>query len=148
MIDEAAAKIDAYYAHHDLHMEGMGSKLAQAAADNDLPVTALAAMAMIESTGMDPKTCAQRTNNPFGYGSCKIKFDSVDEAITTVAETLAAKRPGTARFYANKTFAQKLRVYNGYNADDQYIPKVKWVMEQIEKTPLPENLASAAQVKA
>ena len=147
---EIGAKIDAYYGQYDLPLEGKGYELAKTALEHGLPAESLAAMAMIESTGMRPGTCAQRTNNPFGYGSCKIKFNSVDEAIETVARTLAAENESTARFYEGKTFDQKLRVYNGYNADGAYVKKVNYVMSLIGKMEVApgDALATAAPEKA
>ena len=142
-IVEEAAKIDAYFAQYDLPMEGKGYKLAKAASDNDLPPASLAAMAMIESTGGK----FAYANNPFGYGN-KVKFSSVDEAIDTVAKTLAAKNDATKDFYANKTFPQKIRVYNGpaVKADPRYVAKVMWVMDQIDGMQVPVETASASAI--
>ncbi len=150
LIDTGAKKIEKYFSKYDLPMKDYSYALAETAFRKNLPISTLAAMAMIESTGMAvhedgrPKTCAQRTNNPFGYGSCKIKFDSVESAIETVGATLNAENPGTASFYEGKTLPEKLRTYNGpgHVADKSYVKKVMWVMDQIDSMDPNTDLAT------
>ena len=143
---EAGKKIDAYFGQYDASLEGEGYTLAKAALDNDLPVFSLAGIAMTETRGGDTG-CAIRMNNPYGYGSCKISFDSIDEATTTVARALAAKNSKNAFLYADKTFKQKLRVYN--SADRLYFQKVTSVMNQISLMEVPRpTLAGISETKA
>jgi len=145
LVATEAKKIDAYFGQYDLPMEGEGYKLAEAAVVNGLPPASLAAIAFNESTA-DKFGCSYKDgsskNNPFGYGSCKISFDSMDEAIDTVAETLAGKIDATARFYQGKTFEQKLRIYNGYGANAHYVPNVKYVMAQIDQMDIADDSGS------
>ncbi len=144
LIDTGAQKIEKYFSKYDLPMKDYSYELAETAFRKKLPISTLAAMAMIETTG-GKGGCAKRFNNPFGYGSCEIKFDSVKEAIEEVGSTLNAENPGTASFYEGKTLEQKLRTYNGpaHAADARYVTKVKWVMDQIDNIDINQTLAQA-----
>lgn len=125
-------KVDAYFAGHNLPLAGHGEKLVTAAEENDLPWPLLAAVAMQESTG-GKFACRKDRENVFGYNSCRnLDFDSIDEAIDTVARTLAAKSEKTARFYEGKDLKTRLEVYNGRAVHD-YAESVQWIMGQIEK---------------
>jgi len=126
-LDEQAEKIDAYYAKRNMPLEGYGAKLAQAAADNNLDWRLLPAIAIKESTG-GKFACH---NNPFGWGSCKIKFASFDEAIETVAKNLGGNNPKTARYYKDSTIEEILHHYNG-SVIPAYPGEVMEFMELIE----------------
>lgn len=106
---DQAAKIDAYFAKRSMPLEGYGAKFAKVAADNDLDWRLLPAIAIKESTG-GKFACH---NNPFGWGSCKIKFKDFDEAIDTVAMNLGGNNPKTARYYDDATVEEILHHYNG-----------------------------------
>ncbi len=137
-------KVDAYFAKHNLPLEGHGEKLVTAAEENDLPWPLLAAVAMQESTG-GKFACRNDRENVFGYNSCRhLDFESVDQAIDTVARTLAAKNEKTARFYEGKDLETRLEVYNGRAVHD-YADSVKWIMSQIEKQ---EPIAKVSDAKA
>lgn len=128
-----AKKIDNYFEQHDLPLTGYGMKFALEAKNHDLPPYLLPAIAMRETTGgqnlcKNPKG----QNNPFGYGSCKIGFDSFDHAIEVVAINLAGKNPRTAFAYADKTVEEKLRSYNPPTVKPKYVDEVKNIMEDIE----------------
>lgn len=142
LIDTGARKIEKYFSKYDLPMKDYSYSLAETAFEKNLPVSTLAAMAMIETTG-GKGGCAKRLNNPFGYGSCEIKFETVEDAILEVGATLNAEKPATASFYEGKTLPEKLRTYNGpsHIADKRYVQKVMWVMDQIESINLETELA-------
>jgi hypothetical protein len=130
--DVKVQKVEAYFAKYDLPLQANAEKLVSAAEENDLPPYLIAAVGKIESTG-GKFACRNNKANAFGYGSCKtVKFDSVDEAIDTVATTLAAKRPKTAAFYDGKSIEERLRIYNG-NANPEYVRKIMYVMDQMDK---------------
>lgn len=106
---ERAQKIDTYFADRDMPLEGYGAKLVKAAEKYDLDWRLLPAIAIKESTG-GRFACGY---NPFGWGSCKVKFKSFDAAIETVARNLGGANPATEQYYKNTTTKQKLHQYNG-----------------------------------
>ena len=69
-------------------------------------------------------------------------FDSVEEAIDTVAKTLAGKSAPTARFYEGKDFTTRLNVYNGY-ANSKYVMNINWVMDKIDNMNTTPDVAMA-----
>lgn len=106
---ERAQKIDTYFADRDMPLEGYGATLVKAAQKYDLDWRLLPAIAIKESTG-GRFACGY---NPFGWGSCKIKFKNYDAAIETVARNLGGANPATEQYYKNTTTKQKLHQYNG-----------------------------------
>ena len=104
-----AQKIDDYFAKRDMPLEGYGAKLVKVAEDNNLDWRLLPAIAVKESTG-GKFACY---NNPFGWGSCKIKFKNFDAAIETVAMNLGGNNPKTEQYYKGTTTKEKLHHYNG-----------------------------------
>lgn len=134
-----AGKIDAYFERHDLPLAGYGEALVRSAEENDLPWGVLAAVAMVESTGYK-FACKKDPENGFGYHSCKkVDFQSIEEAIETVAHTLAGAREKTAHLYGDKDLDTRLAIYNGY-ANPYYVDNVHWVMAQIDNQE-PRSLA-------
>ena len=106
---EHADKIDAYFAKRGMPLEGHGLKMVVEAEKNNLDWRLLPAIAVKESTG-GKFACY---NNPFGWGSCKIKFGNFSQAIETVAKNLGGNNPVTATYYNGTTTAEKLHHYNG-----------------------------------
>lgn len=106
--EEHAAKIDAYMEKRNMPLAGFGAKMVAEAEKNDIDWRLLPAIAIRESTG-GKFACG---HNPFGWGSCKIKFDTWDDAIETVARNLGGNNPNTARYYKDKTTIEKLHHYN------------------------------------
>ena len=106
---EHADKIDAYFAKRDMPLEGYGEKFVAEAEKNNLDWRLLPAIAIKESTA-GRFACG---HNPFGWGSCKIKFKTWDESIETVAKNLGGNNPATATYYEGTTTRQKLHQYNG-----------------------------------
>ncbi len=117
LAQEHAEKIDAYFAKRKMPLEGYGAKMVAEAEKNNLDWRLLPAIAIKESTG-GKFACYK---NPFGWGSCKIKFDNWNEAIEVVAHNLGGNNPKTARYYKDKTTIEKLSRYNSviptYNAE-------------------------------
>ncbi len=123
-----AAKIDKYFSDRDLPLSGYGLKLVVAAEKYDLDWNLLPAIAMRESTG-GKFACH---NNPFGWGSCSIKFKDFDEAIEVLARNLGGANKKTAGYYAGVSTAKKLYYYNG-TVIKSYPAEVMAIMKTIEK---------------
>ena len=134
-MDQKAKKIDAFFASRNLPMAGQGKALVAAAEKNDLPWALIASMAVIESTA-GVHACPGDSINVFGWNSCHgAKFDSMDDAINTVAETVSAHRDPTKKYYEGKKLTDILETYNG-RANPAYVQNIKWVMDQIEQQPI------------
>lgn len=123
-----AAKIDAYYAKHNLPLEGYGMEMVLAAEAHNIDWRLLPALAMRETTG-GKFACKF---NPFGWGSCKIGFDNFSEAIATVAEHLGGNNPRTARYYKGKDVRGILTTYNPPSVVPTYADEVISIMKKIE----------------
>jgi hypothetical protein len=104
--------------------------MAEEADKNDLDWRMLPAIAVRESTG-GKFDCKRVSNNPFGWGSCKIGFKSNEEAIEVVAKNLGGNNPNTARHYDNKTLKQILRAYNPPSVVPRYAEQVISIMNDI-----------------
>jgi len=128
---EAQAKaIDAYFAERNMPLMGMGMKMATEADINDLDWRLLPAITVRESTG-GKFDCKKVGNNPFGWGSCKISFNSNEEAIETIARNLGGNNPNTSHHYDNKTTKQILRAYNPPSIVPRYAEQVMSIMNTI-----------------
>ena len=125
-----ADAIDAYFKEHDMPLEGTGMKMAKEAQKQGLDWRLLAAIAVRESTG-GRNDCIKVKNNPFGWGSCKIGFNSLDEAIETLALNLSGNNPSTARHYDNKTTEEILKEYNPPSIVPHYAKQVMSIMDDI-----------------
>jgi len=125
-----AETIDAYFAGHDMPLVGMGMKMAEEADLNNIDWRLLPAIAVRESTG-GKNACDKVKNNSFGWGSCKIGFNSEAEAIETVARNLGGNNPNTAHHYDNKTIKQILRAYNPPYIVPRYAEQVMSIMKSI-----------------
>ena len=131
--DKAKADaIDSYFESHDMPLSGFGAKMVQEAEKNDIDWRLLPAIAVRESTG-GKFDCVKAMNNPFGWGSCKIGFSSVNEAIETVALNLGGNNPKTEKHYDNKTTKQILQAYNPPSVVPQYAEQVISIMNDIGK---------------
>ncbi len=126
---EHADKIDAYFAKRKMPLEGYGAKMVAEAEKNGLDWRLIPAIAIKESTG-GRFACGY---NPFGWGSCKVKFKSWDVAIETVAKNLGGNNPATARYYNGTTTEEKLYHYNG-SVIPTYTGEILEFMELIEET--------------
>lgn len=129
---ERADKIDALLASYNSPLVGYGDKFVEEADKNDIDWRLLVAISGQEST-FGIHACKKATNSFLGYGSCKINFKSVDEAIERVSASLGGNLESTARHYGgNKTTLQILQKYNtvipGYQA------QVMRLMKKIDPT--------------
>lgn len=125
---EHAEKIDAYFAKRNMPLLGYGAEMVKAAEENNLDWRLLPAIAIKESTG-GKFACY---NNPFGWGSCKIKFKDFSIAIETVAVNLGGNNPKTERYYKNKTTEEKLWHYNT-SVIPTYTDEIMEFMDLIER---------------
>ncbi len=125
--DTRAARIDAYFARFDLPLTGYGELFVATAEKYDLDWRLLPAIAMRETTG-GKFACY---NNPFGWGSCKIRFESFTEAIDVVGLHLGGFHKNTDQYYKDKTTLEKLYYYNG-TVIPSYPREVVRIMERIE----------------
>ena len=128
-----AKKIDNYFENHDLPLTGYGLAFAVAADEYGLDPYLLPAIAMRETTaGLNLCKNPKGQNNAFGWGSCKIGFDSHEEAIEKIAMNLAGQNPKTANAYAGKTIKEKLEAYNPPSVKPRYAIQVMAIMEEIQ----------------
>ena len=123
-----ASAIDAYFKAHKMPLEGMGMKMVEEAEKNGLDWRLLPAISIIESTG-GKFTCKNATHSFMGWGSCKINFESDEQAIEIVAKNLGGKNPNTDQHYADKTTEEILRKYN--SVIPTYVKKIMGVMNEI-----------------
>lgn len=122
--------IDAYFAKHKLPLEGYGLKFATEAKKNEIDWRLLPAIAMRESTG-GKHACKKVENSVFGYGSCKMSFESIDKSIEIVSRSLGGNHPGTAHYYDGKTTLEILRKYN--SVIPNYPNQVVKIMNSIDE---------------
>ncbi|MFA6353919.1 MAG: glucosaminidase domain-containing protein [Candidatus Paceibacterota bacterium] len=127
---QKAESIDAYFAEHDMPLEGTGMKMVEEAEKNGLDWRLLPAIAIRESTG-GKNDCKKASNNAFGWGSCKISFKSNEEAIEVVAKNLGGNNPKTAKHYDNKTSKGILEAYNPPSIIPHYAQQVMSIMKDI-----------------
>jgi len=125
-----ADAIDAYFAEHDMPLEGTGMKMVEEAKKNDLDWRLLPSIAIRESTG-GKNDCKKVSNNAFGWGSCKIGFKSNEQAIEVVARNLGGNNPKTAKHYDDKTTKEILRAYNPPSIVPRYAEQVMSIMNDI-----------------
>ena len=128
---EKAGLIDAYFKEHDAPLEGYGMKFVVEAEENDIDWRLLPAIAMRESTG-GKQACKRVPNSVFGWGSCKISFESIEQSIEVVAKNLGGNNPNTDHHYEGKTTKQILRKYN--SVIPNYPAEVMRIMEDISPT--------------
>lgn len=125
-----AEAVDSYFRERNMPLEGTGMKMVLEAEKNDLDWRLLPAIAVRESTG-GKFACKKATFNSFGWGSCKINFNSNEKAIETVAKNLGGNNPNTAHHYDDKTTTQILRAYNPPSIVPRYAEQVISIMNAI-----------------
>lgn len=141
-----AEAIDSYFRARNMPLEGKGEKMVIEAEKNGLDWRLVAAIAVRESTG-GKYACKKATYNSFGWGSCKINFESNDHAIETVARNLGGNNPKTAFHYKNKDVVGILRAYNPPSIVPKYAEQVLSIMNTIgdKDTGLIQELAELSQ---
>ena len=112
ILQEQAQAIDAYFAQRNMPLEGYGLKMAEVARKYNLDWRLLPSIAVQESGG-GKHAIWRCKNNPFGWASCDIGFESTENAIEMVALNLAGENPKTQKYYKNKNVKEKLYYYNG-----------------------------------
>lgn len=129
---EAQGKaIDAYFKTRNMPLYGTGLKMATEADKNGIDWRLLPAIAVRESTG-GKHACKSAKNSFFGWGSCKISFNSKEEAIETVARNLGGNNPNTDHHYSKgKTTKQILEKYNPRSIVAHYPEQVMAIMDAI-----------------
>jgi len=127
-----ADAIDGYFESHDMPLSGTGMKMVIEAEKNGIDWRLMPAIAVRESSG-GKSDCIKVENNPFGWGSCKIGFESIEKAIETVALNLGGNNPNTEKHYDNKTTKQILRAYNPPSIVPHYAEQVISIMNDIGK---------------
>lgn len=116
VVDNRAAKIDAYFAQWDLPLTGYGKEMVVVADEYGIDWTILPALAMLETTG-GKNLCSNtrngvRNKNAFGYGSCSIYFKTFEDGFEAVARTISGNGKNTSHLYSGKTIDEILEVYN------------------------------------
>ncbi|MEK7572273.1 MAG: hypothetical protein AAB493_00215 [Patescibacteria group bacterium] len=125
-----ANAIDTYFKERNMPLSGTGIKMVKEAEKNNLDWRLLAAIAVRESTG-GIHACKRVEYNPFGWGSCKIGFDSNNEAIEVVARNLGGNNPKTAYHYSGKDTKAILQKYNPPSIVARYAHQVMAIMDDI-----------------
>lgn len=125
-----ADAIDAYFKKYDMPLQGQGMKMILEAEKNNLDWRLLPAIAVRESTG-GKYACNKATHSFFGWGSCKINFSSIEEAIEIVAHNLGGNNPKTAHHYDEKSTKEILRAYNPPSIVPRYAEQVISIMNAI-----------------
>jgi len=105
--------IDKFLASRGSVLEGYGSKFVEEANNNDIDWRLLVSISGRETTfGRNMCKNPKAPNNPFGWGSCKIGFKSIDESIEKVSLNLGGNNKNTTHYYNGKTSVEILRKYN------------------------------------
>ena len=125
---ERTKKIDYYFSSRNLPLAGHGLKMVEVAEEYGLDWRIIPAIAMRESTA-GKFACKNVPNNPFGWGSCEIGFDSIDQAIETIGHNLSGKNPVTAEYYSGD-LESILDNYNGLVVLE-YAEQVMSIMDAI-----------------
>lgn len=102
-------RINKYFEQRNMPLAGYGEDFLEVAEKCGMDWRLLPAIGVRESSGGKN----QFNNNPFGWGSAKIKFNDFKDAIQNVGEHLCGLRPSTERYYKDKTTYKKLWYYNG-----------------------------------
>ena len=138
------ANFDAYFKKYNMPLEGTGLKMVEEAEKNDLDWRLVAAISVRESTG-GKYDCVKVANNPFGWGSCKIGFKTIEDAIEIVAKNLGGNNPNTAHHYSGKNTKQILQKYNPPSVVPKYADQVMSIMNNIgtEEISLPEEIENS-----
>ena len=129
--DERVAKIRAYYARYNLPLQHEAEHFIESADEHGIDWRLVAAIGFIESTG-GKFACKNASYSAFGWGSCKIDFDSYAESIDVISMNLGGHNPNTARFYKDKTVKQILQAYNPDHIRPGYTNMVMRQMDIIE----------------
>ncbi len=122
-------KINEYFDVRNMPLAGTGDLMVAAADKYNIDWRLLPAIAVRESSG---GLYSITPNNPFGWGSSKkIKFETIAQAINTVAKNLAGENPATAYAYAGKSTRGKLESYNPPSIVPTYTEEIFEIIKAI-----------------
>ncbi len=122
---EKIERIDRYFEKRQMPLAGYGQKFIEAAEKCGMDWRLLPAIAVRESSGGKQMT----QNNPFGWGSAKIGFENLDQAVDIVGWNLCGLNLKTSVYYKDKTASEKLWSYNG-TINPKYPDEVLAIMDQ------------------
>lgn len=125
---QRADAIDSFYKSRSMPLAGQGMNFVLVSEKYGLDWRLLPAVAIRESSG-GKQACY---NNPFGWGSCKIKFNTYNDAIEAVGKNLGGANANTAKYYGGKSSKEKLYYYNG-TVVPTYPDEVLNIMDMIGK---------------
>lgn len=125
--------IENYYNRHDLPLADEAEHFIDAAEEHDIDWRLVAAIGFIESTG-GKHACQTAEYSAFGWGSCKINFDSYAESIDVISMNLGGHNPNTEYYYKDKDIRGILESYNPPSIVPDYADKVMREMEKISPT--------------
>lgn len=129
--EKKADAIDTFLKARGSVLAGYGAKFVEEADKNDIDWRLLVSISGRETTfGRNMCKNPKAPNNPFGWGSCKIGFKSIDDAIEKVSASLGGNSEGTAHHYTGKTTLQILRKYN--SVIPNYPKEVERLMKLID----------------
>jgi hypothetical protein len=120
--------IDRYFRARRMPLAGTGQKMALEAEKNGLDWRLLPAIAIRESTG-GIYACKKVPHSFFGWGSCKIGFETDEQAIEAVARNLGGNDKDTDHHYAGKNIVEILNKYN--SVIPNYGGQVMKIMDKI-----------------
>lgn len=126
--EERAAKLEKYFSDRSMPLSVNAMDFVETAEKYNLDWRLLPAIAIRESSGGKH----DMNNNPFGWGSAKIKFNSYGESIDMVGKNLSGNNPRTAAYYKDKSNYEKLYAYNG-TVVASYPSEVLDIMDRIGK---------------
>ena len=108
-----------------------GMKMVTEAEKNNIDWRLIPALAVRESTG-GKHACKSVTYSPFGFGSCKIGFKSIDEAIEVVSKKLGGNDENLKHYKTDMTSEQILKKYNPDHIVQGYSKQVVRIMKMID----------------
>lgn len=130
---EKAEAIDKFLESRNSILAGYGKKFVDEAYENGIDYRLLVAIAGRETTfGRNMCKSEKGKNNPFGYGSCKIGFKSIDEAIEVVSMKLGGNDPSLKHYKDHMTSEQILKKYNPDTIVYGYSKQVIRIMKVID----------------
>ncbi|MCC6323815.1 glucosaminidase domain-containing protein [Candidatus Nomurabacteria bacterium] len=130
-----AKAIDDFLKERKSPLAGYGSKFVEEAYKNGIDYRLLVAIAGRETTFYrDGSECKnpKGKNNPFGFGSCKIGFKSIDEAIEVVSKKLGGNDENLKHYKIDMTSEQILKKYNPDHIVPGYSKQVVKIMKLID----------------
>lgn len=132
---ERAQAIDEFLTKRGSPLAGYGMKFVEEAEKNGIDHRLLIAIAGRETTFYRQESECKNPkgkNNPFGFGSCKIGFKSIDEAIEVVSRKLGGNDANLKHYHSNMTSEQILKKYNPDSIVPGYSKQVVRLMKIID----------------